>query len=148
FAGVSGTTLRATTPDVEDNAITNSGLYSNNAAEGFTTTEEEIGSITITTDGGPVAVWGLATLQKVNVENDTFALAIRKDSISGSILGSTNVAIKGSGEDGLLAQTVIGFDSSPAASQTYKLTIVATVGTTASNQLASNRRLIAMNLKK
>ena len=67
-------------------------------------------------------------------------LRLRKDSTSGTLL-----------DESILASviydsiTLIGYDASPAASQTYKLVLEWSVG---GNIYAWNRRVVPMNLKK
>lgn len=137
-----------TTPKVTNGAITSNTTYSNDSFEGVTS-EEEVGTVTITTDGGRAVVQG--SCQGV-VQNDGTAstwtrlsVRLRKDSISGSIFREMEIYVP-SDMYVSLPMTLIGTDASPSGSQTYKLTAIRESGdATCGVEL---RRMNAENQKK
>jgi hypothetical protein len=137
-AAVSGAAGQIQTPHVEDDAVTVDGVYENDE-ETSPYTEEgevEIGSITVSTDGGSVVVIGSA----MQVSGSSFGtvLRVRKD--------STSVAVLVTGRTGTFTTgTIVGRDASPAPTQMYVLT--ATGGNEAEH-VCSTRRLYSLNRKK
>lgn len=115
------TPVQVPTSDVADNAITADGLYTNAGSINVTdTTEVELGSLTISTVGGSVLVLARCHLLSSG-GYPTWTFRIRKDSLSGTILDSVDVTFP-SGSGFAWPISLLGSDSSPAASQTYKLT--------------------------
>ena len=132
------------TGQVASSAITVSGIYSNDNAINLDTSEQEIGTITITSNGG-----GAIISAKCNIVGSTAVLVtmrIRKDSTSGTVLDVANCISTSSADPAGSGVTVplIGYDASPSGSQVYKLTAQAVTGT----PQAQYRRLLATNLKK
>lgn len=143
--------LGVTTGKVAANAITTSGTYDNINVFTLSGSEQEIGTITISTDGGPGHVIGKTdiNLQLSTTAATLIQVLMRKDSLTGTIIGR--------GQFGLVVPSaaayqlqgtvaVIGYDSSPAATQTYKLSAYKGVGTETAS--AFNRNIIPVNLKK
>lgn len=129
--GVSSANL-IQTASVSDNAITGNGFYANDVQQNFGTSSTEFvaGTVTITTNGGFVFLLG-----KIGTPGGTI-IQIRKDSVTGTILDGTGQSA---------SSTLIGLDSTPAASQTYVITIK---GDAVSPTTANNVRLLAVNSKK
>lgn len=101
-----------------DNAITNNGEYSHDAAVTIGAAETDLGSVTISTNGGNVEVY--AKLSAVNSGvNVTVTLRLRKDSLTGTILDQCFLFVSAS-QPGTVS--LMGIDSSPAASQSYHVT--------------------------
>jgi hypothetical protein len=143
-----------TTPKVTNNAITVGGYYSNDAGTAVGDTEIEIGTLTLSTDGGIVEVHGKADCL-VDVAGGAggnytrMILRIRKDSTSGTQLDLGRAGIFApAGVDGEIVVTcaLVGYDASPATSQTYKLTAQRILGTGVCT--ATYRRLYPGNNKK
>lgn len=108
--------------------------------------ETEIGSVTIETNGGVVALWGSSTIHLPADANITALIRIRKDSLTGPVLGVVYLAIGvGLPSNLLMTVTAIGTDMTPATIQTYKLTAENQRGIELFGNLF--RRLFAINLK-
>lgn len=147
------TDLNVTTGKVAANAITVDGLYSSDSgAPVLTTTEQEIGTLTISTDGGTTIIKAKCNvaIRAVSVSSGIPAMTIylRKDAIiTGEILDVGTIWFTDSTTDYLqVTTTLIGRDSSPAATQTYKLSAVESN----TNTIASVGfvRLLPLNRKK
>ena len=124
------------TPEVVDNAITIDDFFSNTGLILVGATEIEIGTVTVTTDGGVVEVIGSCKQQSGTMRNVT--VRIRKDSVTGTILATGFTALD------ISPATIIGKDSSPATTQTYKLTGLQVTG----GKSVEQRILLAKNRKK
>ena len=125
------------TPEVVDSAINEDGLFSNDGVINTTDgTEIEIGTVTVSVNTDVVEVFGkcIFTLSFAGTTR------IRKDSTSGAILDQSVTTPTVPRTD-----TLIGLDTSPAATQTYKLTLQRQTGT---NVGASVRRMVVGNRKK
>jgi hypothetical protein len=134
--------LGVTTGKVAANAITADGAYSNDATTGLSGTEAEIGTVTISTNGGSVTVLGKC--DSVMQASGVMTIRLRKDSITGTIIDVAQITNASATASMRTTTTVIGLDTSPSASQTYKLT-----GTEDANDCsAAYRRMVADNLKK
>lgn len=108
-----------TTPKVPVGAITASGVYTNDSGSTLGSSEAEIGTITITCEANqPLAIFGYAGLTKTSNPGGVL-MKIRKGTTSGTILGQGRSELVAGGDD---TMCVIGYDATPAASQTYKLT--------------------------
>lgn len=139
---IAGTAV--TTDKVAANAITASGTYSNDASLTLTTSEQEIGTITVSTDGGIVVVLGKCNIE-VGYSNDSVTVYLRKNAITtGTLLDWAVVQNPGSETNNLYVPvTLIGFDASPSGSQVYKLSALRNT-----QGWAYNRRMVALNGKK
>jgi hypothetical protein len=126
---------RVETTSVENNAINVDGAYVNDANFSLTTSEQVVGTVTISTNGGEVEVYGKWT---VNANTPLVFARLRKDSVSGTILDQADNLYDG-------PVNLQGLDTSPASSQTYVITGWQATGTT---RTAQYRRLIAANRKK
>lgn len=138
------------TGNVAANAITASGVYVNDSSASITGSESEIGTITISTDGGALEIYGKAhvTIASDGTPGSTCSVIvrIRKDSTSGSVLDLAALAV-GDESNGIAAAiSLTGYDASPAASQTYKLTAIRDLGNSTCTGLY--RRLTPVNFKK
>lgn len=135
------------TGNVAANAITANGFYSNDAMSGSITADVEIGTITITTNGGAVLI-----LAKVSATIDTAlgsavcAVGLRRDSSTGTILDYFILQQPTAFDYYLGGFTTMAIDASPAATQTYKLMAIKTSG--AGVFRVEYRRLVALNLKR
>ena len=130
------------TGNVAANAVTASGLYSINSSFGLSTSEQEIGTLTISTNGGGVVIIAKARVG-TTLNGDGISLWLRKDTIStGTQLDYGDFGIIGAYGDAVV--TLIGFDSSPAATQTYKLSASANNAFS----VVIERRIVSFNLKK
>ncbi len=109
--------------------------------------ETEIGSVTIETNGGVVALWGSSTVHLPADTNIKVLIRIRKDGLTGPVLGVGYLALGIVLPENLsMTVTAIGTDINPAAKQTYKLTAENHQG---GENLFGNlfRRLVAINLQ-
>lgn len=134
-----------TTPLVSASAITIDGLYSNDTQYGLTSTEAEIGTLTVGTDGGTVLVTAKCGTELSDSSGCIFR--IRKDSIAGTIIDWVEVKNPlASGFPNLLevSTVLVGVDASPATSQTYKFTGQKLTGTAQ----VDTRRLYSLNRKR
>ena len=105
--------------------------------------ETEIGSVTIETNGGAVALLGSSTIHSSADVNITVLIRIRKDSLTGPVLGVGYLALGVALPANLLMTvTAVGIDTNPAAIQTYKLTAENQRGTELFGNLF--RRLVAL----
>jgi len=125
------------TPEVVDEAVSSDDFFDGGTPGGvsITTTETQIGVITVVTDGGVVDLIGQAQSSTATT-NVTFR--IREDSTTGTLItdaqsGSTTSTV-----------TLHGKDSSPSASQVYVLT----GQTNSGSHNATRRRLRGTNRKK
>jgi len=139
--------LTVGTGKIGANAVSTGTTTSNDAQVdlGTSQVETELASVTLTTDGGEVLVIGKAVVRPEASGNEV-VFYIRKDAIgSGAILDTGQVSAPAS--SGLMyhCAVVIGRDTSPASSQTYKLSATNQVGI---NNKCYFRRLSAINLKK
>jgi hypothetical protein len=141
-----------TTPKIIDNAVTASGTYSNDNPVTLSTSSQEIGTLTISTDGGPAVVIAKVEIElaanTLNAGLPTVGVALRKDTIAtGTLLDSVLVKFTDDTTESLsVVVTIIGFDSAPSASQTYKLEAFESNSNTVA--LASGRKIVNFNLKK
>ncbi len=126
------------TQHVANNAITNSASYSATGTQTINNNSEQVvGTVTISTVGGSVAIYGHVMSNAGNA--GPFTIRIRKDSLTGTVLITSGI---GAGSTSSSPQAV---DTSPAASQTYVLTVYENSG---GSQVIGNVSLVAMNLKK
>lgn len=133
----------ASTAGVQNNAITNNAYYSNNASIAVAgAVEIEIGSVTLTTNGGYVLILGKVSCEDVGGTVSYYRIRIRKDSTSGSILDEVEMTVGGTWKGGLATMAI---DTTPASTQTYKL--MGDKGG-AETDYFNFRRLIVLNLKK
>jgi len=131
------------TDSIRDNAITANAMDVEDGVVGsITTTEVELASVTVTTNGGEVALIGKTEFSWA-VVGDPYWLRIRKDSTSGTELDAQYITVHDSDAPFVL----MALDASPAVSQSYFLTCVRASGTTSQAQ-CQRRRLLAINLKK
>lgn len=142
--------LQVTTVKIANNAVTANVITETNGFDSFSFGEAQINSLTISTNGGDVAILGCATLETLYVTDDALAakLRIRKDSSSGTILAEAWTRFLSNvwnvyKEINLF---VLAKDATPAASQTYVLTIEGLLG--GYTQTVGWRRLLAINMKK
>ncbi|HWR21110.1 MAG TPA: fibronectin type III domain-containing protein, partial [Verrucomicrobiae bacterium] len=130
---------QVTTPKLPNNAITASGAYSNDGTATANTGSQvvEIGTVTVTTDGGAVIVVAKAMTQ---IDAGAYGFVrLRKTSTSGTVLDEVPLYTTYD------SVGLIGYDASPSASQTYKLVLEWVSG---ANIYAFYRRLVTFNLKK
>jgi hypothetical protein len=130
------------TGSVIANAINNNGQFLNDGWVDVTT-ETEVGSVTISTDGGSVEIFGKCSFQKTVSGASNVHLRLRKDSITGTVLDQVDVGIAAA-VSAPAAAGLLGYDASPSASQTYKLTAAVDAGTIA----VWLRRITVGNRKK
>lgn len=142
--GVSATTDGVTTARINNNAVTANGYFSNDAQVIFDNTEQELGTITVTPDGGYFLVLGSCVFSDWGNGNTTYELRIRKDSMTGTVIAFSTVLVS-SGWNG--ASSIMAIDSTPSSPQTYKLTGWAINGWI-SNDRYEIRKLVGINLKK
>ena len=148
--------VAVTTGQAADNAIGVGGAYSSDANNSPTSSEVEIGTVTISTNGGFVAVFAKVDFQIDCPANEEalIVVTLRKDTITGTLIDTTNVgwgSVKlspSSGTSLLGVCVVIGFDSSPASSQTYKVGVREVLGGGSADTTITARRMVAINLKK
>ena len=143
--------LAVTTGKINDNAVTVRGQYSNDASFALTTSFQEIGTLTISTDGGDVVVLGKCgvspTALVLATGRPSISVKLTKDSITGTLLDTQATEFSDDTTDLLHVSVVlIGLDSSPASTQTYKL--AARYDNTNTGGEASLRRIVHFNLKK
>ena len=139
------------TGNVAANAITAIGGYSDDGSTSIPTSETEVASLTVSTNGGSVII--IAKCQVVvfattaNAGTPQALLWLRKTSVTGSIidLGEIRFTDDTTEVESVVA-TLIGLDASPSASQTYKLT--AQKGSSNTDGNLQRFRLVAFNLKK
>ena len=130
------------TGTVAPNAVSASGVFTDDSNPAIGSSEGEIGTLTVSAESNTaVVVIGVAEVTKT-ANAGSVTLKIRKGSAGGSVLGQGAVNL-GIGESATV--TLIGYDSSPAASQTYKLTGFYT-GAAGGN--ANLIRLVPFNLKR
>jgi hypothetical protein len=129
------------TTNIAANAVSVIGLYSNDGTSNIDATETEVGTITVSTDGGATKIEGGANVYGTDHE---IALRIRKDSTSGSMLAFAHLDLYGSIHRGVIAIT--GVDASPSGSQVYKLTAQRLNGS--GTVAVSYRRLTPAHLKR
>lgn len=146
-----------TTPKVADNAITVIAQYSNTGPSIFTaTTETEIGTITLSTNGGTVILLGVVNIELLagNDEVNTIVFRIRQTSTTGTMIGIGTMEGHIGPSAGRITHlattvTIIGIDTSPSGSQVYKLTAHRTAGTAANvDCYLISRFMVPLNAKK
>ena len=111
------------TPQISSNAVTVDGYFADDSpvifADDFV--ELEVGSITISTDGGSVVIIGKANAISVQLEQTK--LLLRKNTPGGPVLDTAILQITTARASGPLSAPliVVGQDASPDPTQTYKL---------------------------
>ena len=128
--------LAVGTPEVKAGAINEVGSFSNDGVVSTTDgTEIEIGTVTVSVDTDVVEVHG-----KVNLISSASSVSrMRKDSVTGALLDQTT------GAQAVREASMTAEDTSPAATQTYVITLQRQTGT---NVGANFRRMTAGNRKK
>lgn len=98
-------------------------------------TETIIASLTLNTDEvirSGILLRGFAAFT-VGTSGTAIRLRIRQTNVSGTVIADTGAVTGGVAATNLLAETVLGFDTAPAATgQTYVLTLTVTAGAAAS----------------
>jgi hypothetical protein len=117
---------RVITNSVAANAINNGSAVAS-AAISLSTTEVVVVSLTLSTNGGVCEIFGGGTAA-VNTAGAQATCRIRKDSLTGLQLQVFNYIPAGTSQ-GSAIPTLLAIDSTPAASQTYVLTMVLSTGT-------------------
>jgi hypothetical protein len=134
--------------NIQSSAVTVSGLFANDASVSFpnTNAEVEIGTLTITTNGGTVFILGKTTVEisASSPGQDKPLIRLRKGSLTGTILDSA-MFLMAIGYSQIVTVTLIGMDNSPARAQTYKLTAQ---GQSGEGGFCYYRRLFPMNAKR
>ncbi|MCQ4575427.1 MAG: hypothetical protein NOU37_09315 [Candidatus Brocadiales bacterium] len=135
--------LQVGTLQIANEAVTVDSSFSLDAdvALGGVDVETEVGTITMSTNGGTVLVFGKLRIRVVGA-GDFGHIRLRKDSLSGPELDYTGYTTNVLG-----AMTLIGKDSSPAGTQTYKLTMTA-LTSNGQYTFPSHRRMLVLNRKK
>ena len=152
-AQVGGTQIKTgasgvATENVVNNAITAYGNYSADGVIGLSTSAQSLGSLTISTSGGAGHIIGKAEIFNAGDgtpgQNTISSLELRKDSTTGTLLDYADLTTPAD-VPVTAALTLIGYDTSPAASQTYYLVGYRSGSGTSS---ASRRRIMPVNFKK
>ena len=133
------------TPRIVDAAINESGFFQNNVSinTGGSDAELEVGTITVSADTREIEVWGKAAILTGGI-GQVCQFRLRKDSLTGTILDSFGPRLQHAGD--ARGVTLIGLDTSPAATQVYKISIQRQAG--GGNATASGRRIVVGNRKK
>jgi len=139
--------LTVQTGKVVANAITNDAFYTADADFTLATTEQEIGTITVATNGGVVEVTAKVNpVTTVGALGATYAIfKIRKTNITGTIIDQTMELMNDAPHYSNAA--LLAIDSSPGATQVYKLTGVLNAAT-GNTFVARYRRMTGLNYKK
>ena len=137
----STTLTRVVTGDVTANAITQVQSYANDATATVTDeSETEVGTITITTQGGPVLVIGKFRAQNASVALTVLCHIRRGSDVSGALIDKGEVLLTASNPATVMAMYV---DSQAAGTYTYKLWFQPTADCD-----CSYRRLQVVELKR
>lgn len=120
-------------------AFSNDGIVSINGA----TAETELGTVTISTPGGAVDIFAKGSVATDTPSAWPLILRIRKDSLSGTILDEVRTTTSLDG-----ATNNLGYDGSPASTQTYKFSGVIGSGDSGMVSETAFRRLVAVARKR
>lgn len=143
-SGVSAATDGITTARINNNAVTTNNFdHSDAFIDPSGDGEITLGTFTLSTDGGNVAIIGKALAVDAAYAS-TYYLYIRKDNATTGTIVDTGVSVVGGAWQAVVVAMAI--DNAPAASQTYFLR--GQLGGYNTGDGWSKRRLVAFNLKK